>query len=362
MRGGGAERVMLNLAKAFASHGIKVDLVLAQAVGEYVGEVPPQINIVDLHSSGVFLSLPRLVKYLSRSRPFAMLATQVHANVVALWAKRLSRSPTRLIVREAISLSYNTNNQFGIRSRLMPYFAKHSYPWADGVVAVSKGLAQQLEQKLGLDPKRIQVIYNPVSREELLRKAKADVDHPWFKDMDEPVVLSAGRLTRQKDFATLIRAFALVRRKLSARLVILGEGELRGDLEALVRELGLQQSISLPGFKNNPYPYMARASVYVLSSVWEGMPNAAIEAMVLGTPVIATDCETGPNEVLGGGKYGTLVPVGDSRTMAHAIADVITNRSNKRPSSDWFELFSLEDCVNKYLHLLQQGRTLQTET
>lgn len=290
-----------------------------------------------------------------------MLATQVHANVVALWAKRLSRSTTRLIVREAISLSYNTNNQFGIRGRLVPYFAKHSYPWADGVVAVSKGLARQLEQQLNVDPDRIQVIYNPVAKEEIRQKAQAQVEHPWFKHIDQPVILSVGRLTRQKDFATLIRAFFLVRSQMPVRLVILGEGELRPELEALVQALGLQASVSLPGFVDNPYAYMARASAYVLSSVWEGMPNAAIEAMVLGTPVIATDCETGPFEVLDGGKCGRLVAVGDTRAMADSILDVITQPHSKQPSAEWLEQFSLDDCVNKYLHLLQRGNNISTQ-
>lgn len=290
-----------------------------------------------------------------------MLATQVHANVVALLAKRLSGSPTRLIVREAISLSYNTNNQFGIRGKLVPFFAKHLYPWADGVVAVSKGLARQLEQQLGIDPQRIRVIYNPVAKEELRERAKAAIEHPWFERMDQPIILSAGRLTRQKDFTTLIRAFDLVRQQLPARLVILGEGELRPELEALVQQLGLQTCVSLPGFMNNPYAYMARASAYVLSSVWEGMPNAAIEAMVLGTPIIATDCETGPYEVLDGGKYGRLVPVGDATAMAESIADVITQRGSHQPSAEWLELFSLDECANKYLHFLQMGETRQIQ-
>lgn len=340
---------MLHLARGFIERGSQVDLVLAQVTGSYLPDIPPQTRIVDLGASRVLTSLPSLARYLRRERPVAMLSTQSHANVVALWARRISGVDTRLVVREANMAV----REVGIRGRLIPHLMRQYYPWANGIVAVSQGVAADLTRSAGLAPERIHLIYNPVVPAELKKKAKEPVGHTWFALGKQPIILGVGRLEWRKDFATLIRAFALVRKNCPARLVILGEGEQRSELEGLIRELDLTIDASLPGFVANPYAYMARAAVYVLSSVSEGLPNTLMEAMAVGTPVIATDCESGPREILAGGKYGQLISVGGAKELATAVLNVIQHGIYTKPQKEWLNTFSLDRCISEYLRLMQ---------
>ena len=351
LRGGGAERVMINLARGFSEQGLKVDLVLAKAEGPYLCQVPPEVRVIDLHSDRVLRSLPELARYMGRERPEAILSALNHANVVTIWASKLSRVPCRVVVSVHGTLSPSIAYDAGLRRRLIPNLIGIFYPWADEIVAVSSGVADDLSKITGLQRERIQVIYNPVVGPELLEKAKEALNHPWFAPGEPPVILSVGRLTKQKDYSTLIRAFALVRQEHPARLMILGEGEERPKLEALVRELGLDDDVSLPGFVDNPYAYMARSAVFVLSSVWEGLPNVLIEAMAVGTPVVSTDCPSGPAEILERGEWGRLVPIGDVEEMATAIIATL-NDPNHPDVSKRAQHFGVEKSVQAYLEVL----------
>jgi len=351
LRGGGAERVMVNLARGFSEKGLDVDLVLAKAEGPYLSQVPPEVRVIDLHSDRVLASLPHLVRYLLRERPQALLSTLDHANIVALWARKLARVPNRLVVRVANNLSQSASNASSARERLMPRLIHKFYPWADAVVAVSQGVADDLVKTAGLSRERIQVIYNPVVTPDLLEKAKEPLNHAWFAPGEIPVILSVGRLTKAKDYSTLIRAFAQVQREYPARLMILGEGEERPKLETLIRELDLEEDVSLPGFVDNPYAYMARSAVFVLSSVWEGLPNVLIEAMAIGTPVVSTDCPSGPAEILEGGEWGRLVPIGDVEKMTTAIIATL-NDPNHPDVSKRAQHFGVEKSVKAYLEVL----------
>jgi glycosyltransferase involved in cell wall biosynthesis len=353
LEGGGAERVMLNLARGLVNRDLAVDLVLAAAEGSYLNQVPSDVDVVNLGARRVLTSLPKLVRYLKCNQPAALLSTLTHANLVVLWARRLSGSSTWVVVRESNALSRVAQNTALARVRLLPLLARCFYRWADGIVAVSQGVAEDLARITSLPLGRIRVIYNPVGTSELLEEAKKGLDHPWFAQKEPPVVLGVGRLTKQKDFSTLIHAFALVRQHYPARLMILGEGEQRSSLGALVCELGLADEVALPGFVENPYAYMARAAVLVLSSAWEGLPNVLIEAMAVGTPVVATDCGGGPVEILENGRYGRLVPVGDADAMAEAILVTI----NRRPTAETLQWraseFSTEKIVDQYLEVLR---------
>lgn len=357
LRGGGAERVMVNLARGFVERGLQVELVLAKAEGPYLSEVPPGVRVVDLDARRVLYSLPSLVWYLRREQPQAMLSTLSHANIIALWAKKLAHVPTRLIVREANTVSISAANDSMVRGKWMPYLIRLFYRWADVVVAVSRGVAEDLVKLTGLPPDKVKVIYNPSVTPELFAKAEEPLDHPWFRPGEPPVILGVGKLTKQKDFPTLIRAFALVRKERPARLMILGEGEERPKLEALVRELGLEEDVALPGFMKNPYKYMKRAVVFVLSSQWEGLPNVLIEALALGMAVVATDCESGPAEILEGGKWGRLVPVGEPDSLSHAILETLQSRHGPLPKAVW-ERFSLDKVVTAYLQVLSTSENV----
>jgi glycosyltransferase involved in cell wall biosynthesis len=232
--------------------------------------------------------------------------------------------------------------------------ARWFYPWADAIVTVSQGSADDLV-RLGLSSERIRVIYNPVVTPELFEKAKEPLEHDWFEPGSPPVILGVGRLEKQKDFPTLIRAFAQVRQQRPARLMILGEGQDRPALEALVQELGIEEDVALPGFVANPFAYMARAGVFVLSSLFEGLPTVLIEAIAVGTKVVSTDCESGPAEILENGLYGKLVPVGDSKGIAEAILSTLEEPANSEAQQRKTAEFSLEKAVAQYRQVLHVG-------
>jgi glycosyltransferase involved in cell wall biosynthesis len=349
LRGGGAERVFLTLANGFLQRGISVDLLLAEAVGPYLTEIPPSVRVIDLRRRRVLTSLPRLIRYLRAERPEVLLSTMSHANITALWARHLAGGSTRIIVREANTLGVSTRRG-SLRNRLMPWLVRMCYPWADQIVAVSEGVAASVLDMTGLPPSKVRVLPNPIVTPELKARAAEPLDHPWFLAGAPPVILGVGRLVGQKDFPTLIRAFAAVRAQRAARLIILGEGADRPRLESLVRDLGVSADTQLPGRTPNPFSYMARAAVFVLSSAWEGMPGVLIQALACGAPVVATDCESGPREVLAGGKFGGLVPVGDHAALARAITAAL-DAPRKTLPPEVLEPYTDEASVESYLNL-----------
>ena len=269
---GGAERIVLNLAKGVSERGYDVDLVLARAEGPYMAQIPDTVRLIDLNAPRVLGSVPALIKYLRRERPSAMLSG-MFANLIALWARRLSGVPCQLAITEHNTLSSIVKSKSDLRWQVYPKLAKWFYPWADQIIAVSNDVANDLTRTAKIPRKLIQVVYNPIITADLQAKSKEPLDHPWFKDGEPPVILSVGRLTDQKAFDILIQAFYFVRKNHAVKLLILGEGENRAALETLIWQLGLEQDVSLMGFVQNPYPYMAHASLFVLPSRWEGLPT-----------------------------------------------------------------------------------------
>jgi glycosyltransferase involved in cell wall biosynthesis len=205
-----------------------------------------------------------------------------------------------------------------------------------------------------LPRERVEVVYNPVITPAMLAQARQQPDHPWFGAGQPPVILGVGRLTRQKDFPTLIRAFAEVRRRRPARLIILGEGEDRPELEALIGELGLADHVALPGFRDNAMAYLAGSALFVLSSAWEGLPTVLIEALAAGARVVSTDCPSGPREILQDGRLGVLVPVGDAPALARAMANALDGPASTVPP-DALTPFTLDAAVDNYLRLIQHA-------
>ncbi|MFK5949810.1 MAG: glycosyltransferase [Methylococcales bacterium] len=350
--GGGAQRVMSILASGLSDKNVQVDLVLANAAGPYLRDIPSQVNVVDLKAGRILTSIHRLVFYLLKEKPSVMLSTVAHANVAALFAKRISGVSTKLLIRVENTISVATADENGLMSKILKYLIKKSYPWADGIVAPSQGVADDLIHKFNISGDLISVIYNPVVRPEIIQKAKMQVNHPWFEGGEEPVIISVGRLTRQKDYATLIQALSIVRKQQPARLIILGEGEDRNDLKNIIVKLKLEDYVDLAGFVDNPYAYMAKSDVFVLSSLWEGLPNTLIEAMAVGLPVVATDCRSGPNEILANGKYGWLSQTGSAISIADGILQALTSDTFPMPDKESMKLFQRNTSVDKYLKLL----------
>ena len=342
---------MLTLANAFAARGYATDLVLAKAQGPFLKEVGPGVQVIDLGAPRVIASLPGLVRYIRRERPLAILSALSYANVVAIWARWISNVPARLVISERNTLTRSTEGSAMMRARLIPWLMRLSYPKADAVVAVSAGVAADLAATIGLSPDRISVIYNPVVGAELLRKADKGVGHAWVDEQETPIILSVGRLTPQKDYQTLMAAFARIRAERPARLAILGEGEARAALEKQIKALGIAEHVLLPGFVDNPFSWMRRAAVFVLSSRWEGLPGVLIQAMACGVPVVSTDCPSGPAEVLADGKWGRLCPVGDVPALARAIVDTLDDEKHPDVVARAQE-FGEEQAVSAYLRLL----------
>jgi glycosyltransferase involved in cell wall biosynthesis len=347
---GGAERTLLNLAEGMAAKGFRVDLVLSRAEGPYMSEIPDSVRVVDLKAPRVLMCLPALIRYLRSEHPRAMLAT-LYANIVAAWARRITGIPATLVLNEQNTLTNVSSGEHDLRWRLYPELAKGFYPWADYVTAVSQGVADDLTKVIGLTQNHVRVIYNPIVTSDLFEKSKRPFEHPWFRSGEPPVILGVGRLTGQKAFEVLIEAFAQVRKKQRTRLIILGEGEQRSMVEALIKRLDLQADVELPGFVANPYPYMAHARLFVLSSRWEGLPTVLVEAMSLGTPVIATDCPSGPREILKNGLYGPLVQVDDPGALALAMQKSLANYRPCLPQESW-KRFEMEFVTDQYLNML----------
>ena len=342
---------MLNLAHGLAESGYAVDLVLAQAEGPFLTEVRKSVRLVDLEASRALTSLLALVRYLQREQPEAMLSVFGYVNIIALWAWRLAGVRTRLFVNEQNTVSVEAGNASSWRGRLTPRLIKRFYPWANGIVVVSRGVRDDLARLMDISAERITVIYNPsVVKAEVWEQSQAPLDHPWFKPGQPPVLLAVGRLQVQKDYPTLIQALAQVRKTRPVRLMILGEVKERPNLEALIKELGLERDVSLPGFVMNPFAYMTRASLFVLSSRWEGLPTVLIEALCCGTPVVSTDCPSGPREILRDGQYGHLVPVGDAEALAGAIEATLAGERLSPPPESW-RPYELETVVNQYASL-----------
>jgi glycosyltransferase involved in cell wall biosynthesis len=351
LSGGGAERVMLNLANGFVERGHAVDLVLVNPEGPYLSQLSPQVRLVCLEAGRLLNSLPALMRYLRQHQPDVLLSALEDTNLVALWAVRLARVATRVIVTVHNNLSREVKNATSWKRRFVPRLVPWFYPWAAAVVAVSQGVAEDLA-RLGVGRDRIHVIYNPVVTPDLLPQSVQPVPHPWFQPGGAPVILGVGRLDRQKDFPTLIRAFAIARQQRPLKLVILGEGPERATLEGLVEQFGISQDVALPGFVDNPYAHMAKASLCVLSSAWEGFGNVLVESMAVGVPVVSTDCDSGPAEILANGRYGRLVPIHQAEPLAAAMLQTLDEPPNRDNLKHRALHFSLENSVASYLQLL----------
>lgn len=358
---GGVERMVVNLIRGFVALGRQVDLVLVRTEGPHLERLPPQVNRVHLGTRHTFAAVPALAHYLRRHRPVALLAVKDRAGRVAVLARWLAGTDIRIVMRLGTNISTAMAERTAMARWLRFWPIRRLYPRIDRIVAVSAGVADDTARIAGIVRTGIQVIRNPVITPELPELAARLCDHSWFQPGQPPVILGAGRLQRQKDFPTLIRAFAQVRRERPCRLVILGEGSGRAQLQALIAALGIATDLDLVGFRTNPYPFLARAALFVLASRWEGSPNVLTEAMALGTPVVATDCPSGPRELLDGGRYGPLVPVGDIQALALAMAKILDCPPLPETLRAAVADYTQAKSATRYLEVLETGVTGKPE-
>lgn len=346
---GGAEQLNVTFANEFAEHGLSVDLVVVDAEGPLREAVAGNVRIVVLRSRRCMTSLPHFCRYLKRENPDVVLAT-MRAGTVALLADRIVGGRRRTIVRCEMCHTAVGRISNGLE-RLLLRLHIGLLPSADAVVASSNDAAADIVRMSPKVSAKLHAIYDPRFNPGLLDLAEEPVAHPWLNGSTTPVVVSVGRLAPQKDYITLLRAFADVVRVRPARLVIVGEGPERSRLLATVRELGIAEHVDFPGYRSNPLPYVKRAQVFVLSSIAEGLPGVLIEALACGAPVVSTDCQTGPREILEGGKWGRLVPVGDSAAMADAILKALDEPGDSSALVARAKFFAHKPSVDQHLAL-----------
>ncbi|WP_018989489.1 glycosyltransferase [Aromatoleum toluclasticum] len=361
LEAGGAQRVMLLLAREFAARGHRIDLILLQATGPLLAEIPDEVRLVDLaaraHGLGqlgfTLSSIRRLGAWLKKERPEALLSTITGANLVAILARRAAGIPLRLVIREAVTLENHTST---LRRRAMRWL----YPHADAVIALTDVMAEQLVRDLAVPPAKIHCIPNPVDAARIRAQGNEPLAHPWLQAPDLKVVISAGRLIPQKDYATLLRAFALLPATLSARLIIVGEGPERPRLEALATELGISTRIHLPGFDANPWRWMARADLFVLSSLWEGHPNALLEALTLGIPAVVTEYDDSALSLATCGLV-VLVPPAYPGALARAIGRLVA-RTRSQDSGAAATSAATDAAIGAYLGVLCEDSINSTKS
>lgn len=390
LNGGGAERVVLNMALGFSSLGYEVDLLVCELRGELCDSIPSDINLVVLdpvnklpgfmtavrragwRGLGAVLywvatarKLPRtfryidaIIAYLRERQPEVIFSALRKSSVCAVLAASESQIKTRVFVGVQNSLSSRSEQSRksgkGQVYSMVPMF-RYCFSRAEGVIAASRGVAQDAIDFLGLPPERVHVAYNPVFGPPAGADVGGAILHPWFRTGEPPVIIGIGRLVEQKNFPMLLRAFAAARQHTPARLVILGGDETSSDqmankrrLQALAVELGIADDFLLTGFQRNPHHYLAASSLFVMSSRYEGFGNVLVEALLAGCPIVSTDCPSGPAEILDGGKYGTLVPVDDVERMSEAMLFTLRSEPDRERLRRRGSEFSLQQALDVY--------------
>ena len=358
MQGGGAERVFINLAKILSGRGLSVELVVGNSEGELIKQIE-DVNLIDLRSSSVVRSIIPLYRHLRKSKPDVLMSAMPHANLAAIISAVLSGKKCKVIstVHENVFFALQ---HISLYEKFILYILKVGYLFSDGFVAVSSGLLKSYESFQGKSlPEIRKFIYNPIIKEidsPGLNVVKSKSPNETFR------IVSAGRLSFEKNFSLLINAFSLLDDKRNITLTIYGEGPERTALEDLIGRLELQEHVCLPGYVHNLNEKFSESDLFVMTSIWEGFGNVLVEAMAAGCKVVSTDCESGPREILGGGKYGELVPVNDPIALANAIKKEINRPANSYSRKEMLSPFTFENIGNQYISLFSEVVNSKTKS
>ena len=352
LEGGGAERAMVDLANGLRSRGLPTDLVVIRDEGPWRQLLSTDVRLIAIKSRGVLMGFIKLVRYLHRARPDLVVANGASSIILALLAKWFA---PQFVVVARIPVNLPAGGaEASLKWRIMRMVQAELLPRADAIITNSVGSSEDLARNLPRASSRVHTIHNAVVWPSLADQAGMPVEHPWFGNQSAPVILSAGRLEPTKDHATLVRAFASVVQHRDVRLVVLGEGVERRKLVRLTHDLGVAHRVDFPGFHVNPFAFMAKSRLFVLSSTLEGMPNVLIQAMACGTPVVSTDCPSGPREVLEDGKWGPLVPVGDPESLASAMLTAMDRAPDSAALISRANAFSAQASIQAYLDLIEE--------
>jgi glycosyltransferase involved in cell wall biosynthesis len=347
---GGAERLNINLGQELERRGFDVCFIVHKREGTLLPAVPSSIRIVSLEATRTIGALWPLIRFLRCERPDILLSSLGNNNIIAIWAGLFARVHTRIVASQHNSLT-NKSQLSNWQLKSLPFLYRIFLGLAHGVVAVSETVADELAVTTKIARDRFSVIYNPVITDDFDKRLEEPASHPWLQVDSPPVVLGVGRLVEQKDFATLLEAFALVVREREANLILLGEGELREALLDQAYRLGIADKVDVAGFVANPLPFMLHAGVFVLPSRSEGFGNVLVEALACGTPVVSTACRGGPEEILEGGRFGRLVPVGDKHAMANAICAALREEPRRDELVKRGRTFTVARATSLYEHL-----------
>jgi glycosyltransferase involved in cell wall biosynthesis len=347
---GGVEKMTTNLAHGLYDAGVKVDFIVHHQAAPYLSGLEHKVNFIT-PPDNIHRHLSWLVRYLNSSHPDVLMTVKDAAGIMAIKAKKRCRAETKIVVRTGTALLSRFDHRGAnfVKQWLKSHKLKHYFQQADGHIAVALGSRKELHELIQIPQKAIIVIKNPVITPTFLKLQLEIIDHPWFAPSREPLIMGMGGFRLQKDFTTLINAFALLRKSRPCRLILAGKGRQEKRLLQLCHELGIQDDVLFPGFTDNPYPWLKRADLFVLSSLWEGSPNVLTEALALGTPVVATDCQSGPREILQDGKYGELVPLGDPQAMSDAMARALDKPLSSEQLAKAAKDYTLEASTRSYI-------------
>lgn len=353
-RDGGVEKMLANLALGSQQLGVNVDMIVSDRQGPFIRTLPPSVRIIEIGAGSVKYSIQQLAAYLRQEKPDVLLTGKPSDDKIILQARKTAHSTARCFVGTGTAVSRQINERHfnPLRKKIKLLRKKYTYRAADGIIATSRWVAKDIATIADLPLDRISVIGNPLYTPEMAVLGQQAVNHPAFLSGQFPIIVSAGRLSHEKDFATLLHAFKLVCENRPARLFILGDGPDKTQLVNLTQNLDIEQAVFFPGFVENPLAYFAKANVFVLSSLWEGFGNVLVEALAVGTSIVATDCPGGPRDILQQGRYGKLVPVGDSKRMAQAILDTLDEPLPRDQLIEAARAYSIDNISQRYLEIL----------
>jgi glycosyltransferase involved in cell wall biosynthesis len=344
--GGGAEKVMLTLVEHFTARGVRCDLVVAINGGQLTDQVPPGVRLIEFGKRKTIHAVAALANYLRRDKPDALLATVFSANTCALLASALAPGKRRTVVCESSLSEMAYGDDVSVRVQVNRMLASALYRKAHKIVAISKGVRESILRTYSVRESDVRIIYNPIC-------SARNLGNGVHKRRDN-LLVACGRLEPPKDYPTMLRAFARVLQQHDARLRILGQGSLREVLEQQCADLGITDRVIFEGFVRDPGRRMCEATVFLHTASFEGFGLVLAEALANGCPVVATDCPGGVREVLDGGKYGILVPVGDDAALANAILSVLREEVKVSDPSEHLHKFDTECVAEQYMEVLFQ--------
>lgn len=353
LQGGGIQKSAMRLIAEFLRLDIPVSLMTLDSRGPISKEIPEDCVHIDIGVRRTRQGLWKLIVGLKKHQPEVIISAQTHLNVLLIIARFLAGYPRKLIVVEHITFNEEIIYKGKWSERIRPLLIRFFYPFADKVVAVSPASAKSIYQYAKLK-KRVDVVWNGLDLDKIQKNASQPASHPWVSNGDFRLILGMGRLSRQKNFSDLLRAFASLEPKENYRLLILGEGPEERALLLLASELGIQKYVEFMGFIENPYPFLAQADLFVLPSKWEGFANVVIESLACGTPIVATDCPGGPADILSKQLFAKIVPMDSPREISIAIQEMLTTEIDTSRILAFAKRFTIQNTVQRYLDLIAE--------